>query len=454
LEAGYGARAGEIAPQLAVHFERAGEVQRAVHYWHQTGDNAARRNAHHEAVAALTRGLALLATLPDSPERTRHELTLLLRLGEFRMAAQGTAAPEVGEVYTRAHTLCRQVGGPRQHFQVLQGLYRFHGTQAQVRTADELSQQLLHLAHHQHDPVLVLGGHMAVGEVARYRSDLVTARTHLEQSLCLCDTQHPPTPLFSGGHTTRVIILTTLAHVLWELGYADQAQQRGQEALTWAQEVGHSPSLAYAEVYVALLSQYRREEAATQAHAEAVMALAAVHGFGHRVEHGRILRGWALAMQGDAAAGVAHIQQGLGAVQGLGLKLYRSYFLALLAEAYGQAGQPEAGLTVLAEALTLVAATEERWWEAELYRLQGALLLQLPNSDVCQAEGCFRQALDVARGQQAKALELRAALSLGRLWQGQGKCTAAQQQLAEIYCWFTEGLDTPDLQAARALLEA
>jgi predicted ATPase len=160
-----------------------------------------------------------------------------------------------------------------------------------------------------------------------------------------------------------------------------------------------------------------------------------------------------LARQGDAATGVAHMQQGLGAIHGTGLKLYRPYFLALVSEASGQAGQPEAGLTVLAEALTLVATTEEGWWEAELYRLQGALLLQLPSPDTCQAEDCFRQALDVARRQQAKALELRAALSLGRLWQQQEKRAAARQLLAESYCWFTEGFDTPDLQEAQALLE-
>jgi predicted ATPase len=158
-------------------------------------------------------------------------------------------------------------------------------------------------------------------------------------------------------------------------------------------------------------------------------------------------------MQGDAAAGVAYIQQGLDVVQRRGLKLYRPYFLALLAEAYGQAGQPEAGLTALAEAVTLVEATEERWWEAEVYRLKGALLLQRSCADVGQAEACFQQALDVARRQQARALELRAALSLTRLWQTQGQRVEARQLLAEIYGWFTEGFDTPDLQAAKALLE-
>jgi predicted ATPase/DNA-binding winged helix-turn-helix (wHTH) protein len=454
LEAAYGARAGEIAAQLAVHFERGGVGQRAVHYWQQAGANAAQRHAHHEAIAALTKGLALLATLPDSSERAHHELTLLLSLGELLMAAKGWGSPEVGEVYTRAHALCHQVEEQRQRYQALQGLYRFHVLQAQLRTADELSQQIFHLASHQPDPVQVLEGHIDVGYIAFYRGDLVTARTHLEHGLHLCDTQLPPSLLVSGGHDARVTTLALLAFALWALGAADQARQRSQEALAWAQQVGHPPSLGYAEIFAAVLSQLRREALATQARADAVMALAAEHGFGHRIAHGRLLKGWALAMQGDAAAGVAHIQQGLEAVQGTGLKLYRPYLLTLLAEAYGQAGQPEAGLTVLAEACTLVEATEERWWEAEVYRLKGALLRQLPRPDVGQAEACFQQALHVARRQQAKALELRAAVSCSQLWLTQGKRDEARVLSAPLYGWFTEGFDTVDLQEARTLLEA
>jgi predicted ATPase len=192
--------------------------------------------------------------------------------------------------------------------------------------------------------------------------------------------------------------------VLWELGYADQAQQRRAEVLALAQQNEHPPSLAHAQCFGAFLAQFRRDVAATYTGAEAVMVFATAQGLVHRVAHARPLLGWALVMQGDAAVGVAHMHQGLDAIHDTGLKLYRPYFLALLAEASGQAGQPEAGLTILAEALALVAATEERWWEAELYRLQGALLLQLPFSDVYQAEGCFQQALDVARRQQAQSV--------------------------------------------------
>ena len=184
------------------------------------------------------------------------------------------------------------------------------------------------------------------------------------------------------------------------------------------------------------------------------MAFAAEQGFALRLEQGRILRGWALAMQGVAFEAVAQIRQGWAVYPGVGPKLMQPYFLSVLAEVYGQAGQPEAGLQAVVEALTLVETTEERWWEAELSRLKGTLLLQLPTPDVDQAGDCFQQALDVARRQQAKALELRATLSLSRLWQQQGKREAAQQVLAPVYGWFTEGVDTADLQEAKALLEA
>jgi predicted ATPase len=204
---------------------------------------------------------------------------------------------------------------------------------------------------------------------------------------------------------------------------------------------------------VGLVCQCRRDVAATQGHADALLAVAAVHRLALRATQGRLLQGWALAMQGEAAAGVAHLRQAMASPD-VGPESLRSYWLAVLAEAYGRAGQPEAGLQVLAEAVTLIATTEIRWWEAEVYRLQGELLLQLPSPDGPQAEAAFLRALDVARRQQARALELRAACSLSRLWHQHGQPHAARNLLAPLYAWFTEGLDTPDLQEARARLAA
>jgi tetratricopeptide (TPR) repeat protein len=318
----------------------------------------------------------------------------------------------------------------------------------------ELSQEFFHLASHHHDRTLMQEGYMDLGLIAFYRGDPVTARAHLEHSLRLCDTPQLSTLLFPHRYESGVRHGFYGTMVLWLLGYADQAQQWNQEALARAQQGEHTPSLASAQLFAAVLSQHRRDVAATQVYAEATLALATAQGLEHRVAQGRIMRGWALAMQGDAAIGVAHIQQGLAAVQSIGQKLYNPYHLALLAEAYGQAGQPETGLTVLDEALALVATTEERWWEAEMWRLKGELLLRLPLPDIPQATACVHQALDVARNQQARALELRAALSLSRLWQRHGKRDQGRELLTEVYSWFTEGFETPDLQEARLWLVA
>ena len=416
LEAGYGARAGEIAARLALHFERGGEVPRAVQYWQQAAENAARRNAHYEAITALRKGLALLATLAESPERSQHELALLLTLGELLRTTQGVGAPDVGDVYTRAYPLAQQVGETPQLVRVLWSLSQWHMTQGQMAPADALAQRLLELVQGQPDTGFAVEGHFVLGTMASHRGDFLTARAHLEHSCRLADTLPSPVPLLRGGFVSGVTPRTALARVLWALGYAEQARQRSQEALTLARQGDHIPTLAYAAYFVALVCQCRRDVAATQAHADALLAVAATHRLPLRTEQGRLLRGWALGMQGEAAAGVAHLRQALASPD-VGPEWLRSYWLAALAEAYGRAGQPQAGLQVLAEAATLMATTEARWWEAEVARLQGALLRHLPSPDVPQAEAAFLRALDVARRQQAKALELRAALSLSQLWQ-------------------------------------
>jgi predicted ATPase len=264
-----------------------------------------------------------------------------------------------------------------------------------------------------------------------------------------------------------VTCLSYGAWTLWLLGYPDQALQWSHEALNLAQELAHPFTLALALQWASTLHRFRREEQATQKRAEAVMALAQEQGFVQRLAGGTGLRGWALAMQGARAEGIAEMRQSLATYQTIGAGLGQTQYFALLAEVYGQTGQSAAGLAIVGDALGMVDKHGERFWEAELYRLKGELLLQSgirdPQSEVLtpdsghstpdpEAEVSFCQALDIARRQQAKSLELRAAMSLARLWQQQGKHTAARDLLAPIYGWFTEGFDTADLQEARALL--
>ena len=229
-----------------------------------------------------------------------------------------------------------------------------------------------------------------------------------------------------------------------------------REAVTLAQDLAHPFSLAQALDYAAMFHQFRRELHAIHEQAEAAIALCTEQGFAYYLAWVKIIQGWSFAVQGQKKAGMAQMRQGLAALQSTDAKRALPYYLALLAEGYGAVGQTDEGLRVLAEAFAAVAATAERRWEAELYRLKGELLLQAQRR-TRQAEEtsevCFRQALGVARQQQAKSLELRAAMSLSRLWQQQGKRDAARQLLPEIYAWFSEGLDTVDLQEAKTLLE-
>ena len=252
------------------------------------------------------------------------------------------------------------------------------------------------------------------------------------------------------------VFLAWLPHALWHLGYPEQALQRSQAALTLAQELSHPYSLAFALDYAAMLHQFRREAHAARAQAEAAVTLCIEHGFPYYLAWATIIRGWALTEQGQDAEGLAQMRQGLADLRATGAEIRLPLYLALLAEAYGKVGQSADGLTLLEEALAQAQRKGEYWQDAELYRLQGELLLAESKGRGAEvtAEECFHQALSVARRQQAKSLELRATMSLCRLWQQQGKRDEAHTMLTSIYSWFTEGFDTPDLQDARALLEA
>jgi predicted ATPase len=441
---------------LAHHYSRSGNTQKAVEYLQRAGQQAVQRSAHAEAISHLTTALEFLRTLPDTPARTQHELGLQIALGTPLMATKGFAAPEVGALYTRARELCQQGGDTAQLFPVLFGLWRFSLLRAELPLARELAEQMMRLAQQAQDAALVLVAHRALGPTLLWQGEMPLAREHVEQGNALYDPQQHRSLTFVYGMDNGMVCRIHAALVLWLLGYPDQALQRSHEAITLAQELSHPYSLSFALEFTADLHRFRREWRLAQERAEAAMALSADQGFTALLSQAVIRRGWALAEQGQGEEGIAQIRQGLAAYRATGAELERPYFLALLAEAYGTVGQVAEGLSVAAEALATADEIGERQYEAERYRLKGTLTLQSkvqdPRSKVEEAEACFLKAIAIARRQSAKSPELRAVMSLSRLWQRQGKKDEAQQMLAEIYGWFTEGFDTKDLQEAKALL--
>ncbi len=449
----------ETHPELvAHHYTEASLAEQAIPYWQQAGERAMQRSANQEAIGHLTQGLAVLQTLPDTPERSQRELTLQITLGAPLIATKGYAAAEVGEVYRRARELCGQLGDSPQLFPVLNGLWAFYFIGAQLQTARELAEQLLSLAYDAPDSALV-ETHWALGCTLHVLGELQSSRTHLEQSLALYDFEQHRALALVYGHDPAMSSLALGSFGLWLLGYPDQAVQRSDEAVALARKLAHPYSLSFTLHWAAFDHLVRGEVQATQERVEEVLALSREQEFPLFLAMGTCCWGWVLAARGQMDAGMIQIPQGLSALQATGTELFRPDYHSFLAEAHQKAGQTEAGLSAAAEALTAADRTGERWYEAELYRLKGELTLkklqvESHRSQVEEeAEECFQQAIEIAQKQEAKSWELRATMSLARLWQQQGKKEEANDLLAPVYAWFTEGFDTKDLLEAETLLK-
>ena len=439
---------------LAHHYSRSGNTSKAIDYLHRAGQQAVERSAYADALSHLTAALDLLTALPESRERSQQELAIQITLS-MALRVKGGGAPEVERLYTRARALCEQIGELPQLFRVLLGLWLVYYQRGEYQMMRALGDQLLSLAQRLQDPDILLEAHHTLWATLFFGGELSAAQPHLEQGMRLYEPQrHRAHAALYSGHDPGVCCRAVAAPRLWLLGYPDQAVASSQAALALAQQLAHPLTLAIALNMAAILHHLCREALLTQARAEAVMAIATAQGFPVQMANTTPLQGWALAACGRGTEGIMQIRQGLAASQAIGTVRDRPYHLALFAEASAQVGQTTEGLEALAEALVTLPKSGARWWEAELYRLRGELLLQHAVAQPGEAEACFQQALAVARRQQAKSLELRAAMSLARLWQHQGKRTEAHQLLAEVYGWFTEGFDTADLQEAKALLEA
>ena len=438
---------------LAQHCAEAGLVEHAVEYRRRAGQQALARSATAEAVAQLSRGLELLAGLPDGPERRRREVGLQLGLGPALIAAKGFAAPETGRAYARACELCRESGDTQRLFPALFGQAAVHWQRAEVAAMHEVARELLRSAEEQGDAIAEVVGHRLLGNSLFQLGRLAESRAHSEAGIALYDATRDLNSRFAYAFDSRVICLHWLSHALLTLGYPSQARARSGEALAAARALAHPNTMSQAFLCDCTLHQLLRDRREAQEQAVALIALATEHGFPLWLAAGVVVRGWALADGGQAEAGIAVIRRGLADYQATGAETWSPYFLGLLAEAHGRVGQAATGLRLAADALDRVERTGVRWIEAELHRLRGELLLTLPEADQPEVETCLVRALAVAREQGARLWELRAATSLARLWRDQGRRAEAHDLLAPIHDWFTEGFDTPDLQGAKALLD-
>ena len=474
LEAVAGNYAGESAAELAMHYEQGRDYERAIHYLEHAARKAMRRGAAHEAIRHLRTALRLLPSVPNVANQSDRELTLATLLAPALMAAKGYGTTEVEQIYQRVLTLAQQVGDFPRVFPVLIGVGAFHTVRGSYRSAQAIAGQLLQIAEHAQDPGLLIHAHALMGIVAFYRGEFVAARTQLEQSIALYDPQQHQSHAIQYGQDPWVAANAYLAWTLWTLGYPDQAQDCSRAAIAYARQLQHPMSLAFALGLAAILQNTCRDAQAGAERAEELLTLAREHGLPYWVEQGNVARGRALVQSGRAQEGLTQMLQAMQTRResdGLG---ERPTF-ALIAEAYLATGDTAAGLQALAKAQVLGQRDEHRYMEAEVHRLQGALLVahsstehqprkpaqksaQVPSHSLLsdpssEAAACFTKAIEVARQQQAKSLELRAATSLARLWQREGNLREARGLLSDVYKWFTEGFATQDVQEAKAVLD-
>jgi class 3 adenylate cyclase/predicted ATPase len=439
-------------PELfARHYAEAGLVEKSVAYWGDAGRRSASRSAMAEAAAQFHKGLDQLALLPDDREHQQQKLEFWSALGAVLQAVKGFAAPETGHAYARARELWEGLDSPPKYLHVPYGQSRYHMFRGELDLALSLAEDLLHVSRQRNDSAgLVLGDYssgwnlMLAGRFAR-------SRLHLEEALNLYDPIFHSSLVHQTGDDTRVTSQAILGIVLFCLGCPHQALAWSNAAIAEARRLAHPSSLAVSLNIGARLLSLDVDNAALGERADQLIAVATEQGFPLWRGLGTIYRGWAKAKNGDVKEGLSLLRGGLAAYRSTGAELWMPHHIALLARACEIAGQMEDALTHLGDALQIVERTGERWFAAELNRHKGQLLLQQGHTEA--AEELYRKALGIAREQEAKMWELRAAVSLARLRRDRGRRTEARDLLAPVYGWFTEGFDTPDLKDTKALLD-
>jgi class 3 adenylate cyclase/predicted ATPase len=432
--------------QLAHHYSHSDNADKEIEYLGRVGQRALESSAHADAIGNFTRAIERLMTFPDCVERMRRELPLQTGLAQAFIPLKGWVAPEIERVLARTKEICECLGEPSQ----LGPSYHVRGL---FRLAREYGVESLRRALIAADPVLLLIAHYGLGQGYLHTGELLLARAHQNKALSLYDPERDRLLAFRIGVDLKQGLLSYAGWTLWCLGYPEQAVARSREAIAVAQARSHPNSIAAAEFFLTIVHILRREVVVAQASAERVIAYSTEHGLGAWLLFAPQHRAWAISLQGHSEDALAQLSRGLSLQHRVGADIGRSQMLSLLAEAFAEAGRTDEALGSLAEALAAVEAQEERYYESEIYRLKGELLLRKGDANTAEARGCFERAIEIAHQQSAKSFELRATTSLARLNDRQGARVEARAMLAEIYNWFTEGFDTADLKDAKALLD-
>ncbi len=452
---------------VARHAEMAGRFDEAIAFYQRAGEHAHRRSAHEEAIRHLRQAIALLAKLSEGGERDAREGTLQLVLGGSLAVARGFAHPECEAAYERARVLCDALGDAGQLGLALIGLAILCFTRGEVERGRALAARVLAAAEQSGDRELAFQGHIHVAIPELYQGKFASSLAHCEAGRPLCEREQSHEVVSALAGDAGVAALAFAAWNLWQLGWPDRALGRVREAVARARKLGHPFSLAYALFFETGVHWLRRDVTAERERATEAIALSEAHGFPLFLGLGRMFHAATRAAGGEAGA-VAEMLAGLALAAETNSQGGVPTLFALLGEVYLAAGHLAEARDAVATGLAVAAQTGQPFFDAELHRLQGEILiaecgLRIAESENdrqfelrnprSEAEGLFQRALDIARVQEAKSFELRAATSLARLWRDQGKRTAARDLLAPLHAWFTEGFDTGDLIAAKALLE-
>jgi predicted ATPase len=450
LELGHG-----IAPEmLAHHFGEAGEAEKAARCWLEAGRRALRRSANTEAITHLTKGLATLTGLPESDEAYWNELKMQLLLGPALSATRGWSAPEAERAYRRAEMLAQRLGADRERFDAAWGLWMIHNTGNAPQVALGITAELFQIADRLNDPVLQMEAHHAAWACANTLGDNVATIEHMRQGLAIYEAEKHETHAFSyGGHDTAVCGKAIGGVALWALGYPDQAICSTGAAIALADSMGHAPSLAHALLFASQCHKYCGDAVAVLGLADRLITLAGEHRLTLYHAIGGVVRGWALAHQNQLDRGLGELRRNLEGYDSDKPKAFSTSSRVALAEVYLKAGEGAQALNAVDSALRAGERTGARAWLAGALHIKGEVLASMARARWPDAEACFKEALQVARLQQAKSLELRAATGLARLWGIAGRREDARELLAPLYDWFTEGFGTADLKDARVLLD-